>query len=81
VYSWLAQNGRQALLTETGGGNTQSCYTALKSQLSYIKSASNILGFTIWSAGAFDTTYELTVTPNADGSDQAIWTNAVRPNL
>jgi endoglucanase len=56
LYSWLQTNGRQALLSETGGGNTQSCFTDLKSELSFIKSHSDrIVGFTAWSAGAFDT--------------------------
>ncbi|PPR05528.1 hypothetical protein CVT24_003271 [Panaeolus cyanescens] len=83
LANYLRQNGkRQALLSETGGGNTQSCVTALKAQLAYIKSNSDVLtGFTIWSAGSFNTQYELTVTPNSDGSDQLIWRDAVRPNL
>jgi len=82
LLSWLKTNGRRAILTETGGGNTQSCFTALKSQLAFIKAnRGSFVGFTVWSAGAFDTKYELTVTPNADGSDQPLWTNAVRPNL
>ena len=34
-----------------------------------------------WAAGAFDTTYVLTVTPNADGTDQPLWIDAVKPNL
>ncbi|TFK39121.1 endoglucanase [Crucibulum laeve] len=83
LVNWLKSNGnRQALLSETGGGNTASCITALGAQLAYIKANSNsITGFTIWSAGSFDTTYTLTVTPNPDGSDQPLWTQAVRPNL
>jgi hypothetical protein len=28
VIEWLQANGRQAVLSETGGGHTQSCYTA-----------------------------------------------------
>lgn len=56
--------------------------SSLNQELAYIKANSNILvGFTVWSAGSFDTTYELTVTPNADGTDQPLWINAVRPNL
>jgi endoglucanase len=56
LYSWLQTNGRQALLSETGGGNTQSCFTDLNSELSFVKSHSDrIVGFTAWSAGAFDT--------------------------
>lgn len=27
LVNWLKQNNRQALLSETGGGHTQSCYT------------------------------------------------------
>ncbi|KAF9054456.1 endoglucanase [Panaeolus papilionaceus] len=78
LANFLRENGnRQALLSETGGGNTQSCVTAMGSQLAYIKSNSDVLaGFTIWSAGSFDTTYELTVTPNDDGSDQMLWAQA-----
>jgi endoglucanase len=56
LYNWLQTNNRRALLSETGGGNTQSCYTYLKSELSFIKSHSDrFVGFTAWSAGAFDT--------------------------
>ena len=102
LVSWLQANGRQAILSETGGGNTQSCitmyvfsfllqcfvayshylYYRLGQQLSFIQSSyPTLLGFTIWAAGAFDTTYVLTVTPNADGSDQPLWAQAVKPYL
>jgi endoglucanase len=82
LYSWLSTNGRQALLSETGGGNTQSCFTDLKSELAFVKAHSDrLVGYTVWSAGAFDTSYVLSVTPNSDGSDQPLWTNAVKPNL
>lgn len=54
-----------------------SSFYSLKSELAYVKSNSDyIVGFTAWAAGAFDTTYALTITPNSDGSDQAIWTDA-----
>ncbi|KAG5635067.1 Manganese dependent endoglucanase Eg5A [Sphagnurus paluster] len=83
LVSYLKSNGnRQAILSETGGGNTASCITNLKAQLAYVKANSATLtGFTVWSAGSFDTNYILTVTPNADGSDQPLWTQAVKPNL
>jgi len=74
--------GRQAILSETGGGNTASCEEYLYQELAYIKSAHPyMVGFSIWAAGAFDTTYILTVTPNANGTDQPLWIDAVRPNL
>jgi len=83
LVNWLKQNGnRQALLSETGGGNTSTCESLLNQELAFVKANSgSIVGFTVWSAGAFDTTYVLTLTPNADGSDQPLWNQAVKPNL
>ncbi|KZP31157.1 glycoside hydrolase family 5 protein [Athelia psychrophila] len=83
LVAWLKSVGnRQALLSETGGGSTTSCETYLKSELAYVAANSDsIVGFSIWAAGSFDNTYNLTVSPNADGSDQPIWTDAVVPNL
>ncbi|GBE77813.1 Manganese dependent endoglucanase Eg5A [Sparassis crispa] len=78
----LQYGGRQAILSETGGGNTASCEEYLYEELAYVKSAyPNMVGFSVWAAGAFDTTYILTVTPNANGTDQPLWIDAVRPNL
>ncbi|EIW74795.1 glycoside hydrolase family 5 protein [Coniophora puteana RWD-64-598 SS2] len=78
LANWLNSNGnRQAILSETGGGSTSSCETDLNQELAYIKNnAGSFAGFTAWSAGAFATTYGLSLTPNADGSDQPIWTQA-----
>ncbi|EJD03695.1 endoglucanase [Fomitiporia mediterranea MF3/22] len=83
LVSWLKSNGnRQAILSETGGGNTASCETLLNNQLAFVKSNSDsLVGFTTWAAGAFDTTYVLTETPFKNGTDQALWTAAIRPNL
>lgn len=56
---------------------SNSSYRSLASELSFIKTnQASIVGFAIWAAGAFDTTYTLTVTPNADGSDQPLWVDA-----
>ncbi|THH09186.1 hypothetical protein EW145_g2190 [Phellinidium pouzarii] len=83
LIAWLQANGnRQALLSETGGGNTASCETDLDTQLAFIKANSDsIVGFSIWAAGAFDPSYVLSVTPNSDGTDQPLWIDAVQPNL
>ncbi|THH19988.1 hypothetical protein EW146_g1281 [Bondarzewia mesenterica] len=88
LVAWLKASGnRQAILSETGGGNTSSCETDVAQELAYIKANSGIIvGFTIWAAGAFDTTYILSVTPNPNGTDQPLWTDAadhrsVIPNL
>lgn len=37
LATWLRQNNRLALNTETGGGNTASCAQYLCSQLDYLK--------------------------------------------
>ncbi|KIO28959.1 glycoside hydrolase family 5 protein, partial [Tulasnella calospora MUT 4182] len=61
---WLRCHGRQAVVTETGGGNVQSCVTHMCSQLSFLKHNSDVfLGYTGWAAGAFPHTYELSEVP------------------
>jgi endoglucanase len=37
LATWLRQNNRQAILTETGGGNTASCQTYMCQQIAYLK--------------------------------------------
>jgi endoglucanase len=37
LATWLRANGRQALLSETGGGNVASCLTYMCQQLQYLK--------------------------------------------
>ncbi|CAG7851097.1 Endoglucanase 1; AltName: Full=Carboxymethyl-cellulase 1; Short=CMCase 1; Short=Cellulase 1; AltName: Full=Endo-1,4-beta-glucanase 1; Flags: Precursor [Serendipita indica DSM 11827] len=82
LVNWLKQNNRQAVLSETGAGSTSSCFTYFNNQLAFVKNNyPSMLGFTVWSAGSFNTQYELSVTPNPDGSDQPIWIQAVKPNL
>ncbi|EED79362.1 candidate extracellular endoglucanase from glycoside hydrolase family GH5 [Postia placenta Mad-698-R] len=83
LVSFLQENGnRQAILSETGGGETSSCYTYLAEELAYVQSAyPNLVGFSVWAAGAFDTSYVLSVTPYSNGTDETLWTEAVRPYL
>lgn len=84
LVTWLQENGnRQAILSETGGGSdSSSCETYLAEELAFIKeNQASITGFSIWAAGAFDTTYTLSVTPDSDGTDQPLWTIAVEPYL
>ncbi|KAJ3483129.1 hypothetical protein NLI96_g6518 [Meripilus lineatus] len=82
LVSFLKANGnRQAILSETGGGNTSSCESMLGSELAFVKNNfPSLAGFAVWAAGAFDTTYVLTVTPNGN-QDQPLWVQAVQPNL
>jgi len=83
LVQWLQQNGnRQALLSETGGGNTASCVEDLGQELAYIQqNSASIVGFSIWAAGAFATNYTLSVVPFSNGTDQILWTEAVQPYL
>lgn len=74
LAAWLRINGRQAMLTETGGGgSTNSCLQKLCEQFDVLNDNSDVyLGWTAWSAGSFKTTYKLSLTPTSDGS---IWTD------
>jgi len=64
LAQYLRCNNRQALLSETGGGNVQSCVTYLCQELGYLNFNSDVfLGWVGWGAGSFDSTYVLTETP------------------
>ncbi|KFY35568.1 hypothetical protein V494_05802 [Pseudogymnoascus sp. VKM F-4513 (FW-928)] len=81
LADWLRSNGRQAFLTETGGGSTDSCYTNLCAQFDALNNNADVyLGWIGWSAGAFDTNYEISETPtyaNGVWTDRGIVTNCV----
>lgn len=51
-------------------------FYSLNTELAFVKANSDVMSFSVWAAGAFETSYTLSVTPNADGSDQALWTQA-----
>lgn len=54
-------------------------YLSLRQLLAFVKSRQDVyVGFAIWSAGSFSTSYELSVTPFPNGTDQSIWTKAGR---
>jgi endoglucanase len=73
LANWLRQNGRQAVLTESGGGNTDSCLRYFCEQIKYLNNNADVyLGYTGWSAGSFDSTYELVLTPTWNGNG---WTD------
>ena len=64
------------MLTETGGGNVQSCLVDVCQELATLNSYSDVfVGWVGWAAGAFDTSYVLTETPTLSGgrwTDQAL---------
>ncbi|KAJ9156104.1 Glycoside hydrolase family 5 protein [Pleurostoma richardsiae] len=75
LADWLRQNGRQAINTETGGGNTASCQKYLCKQIAFLNQNSDVyIGYVGWSAGAFSAqTYELSEVPTQNGGS---WTDS-----
>ncbi|TVY82694.1 Endoglucanase EG-II [Lachnellula suecica] len=70
LATWLRTNNRQAINTETGGGNTASCAQYLCSQIAFVNANSDVyLGYVGWAAGSFSATYELNETPTGSGSN------------
>lgn len=64
LATYLRSVGRQAFLTETGGGSTSSCYTDLCAELDWMNYNGDVyLGWIGWAAGSFDTSYVLSETP------------------
>ncbi|TPX15807.1 uncharacterized protein E0L32_000141 [Thyridium curvatum] len=75
LADWLRANKRQAINSETGGGNTASCQKYLCQQIQFLNQNSDVyLGYIGWSAGAFDPrTYELSEVPSRNGNS---WTDS-----
>lgn len=71
---WLRTNNRKAILTETGGGASDStCLTNLCEQFDTLNNYSDVyLGWVGWAAGQFASSYELAETPTQSGST---WTD------
>lgn len=68
--AWLRTNSRKAMLTETGGGSSDStCLTDVCQELAELNKYSDVfLGWTGWAAGMFDTSYVLSETPTLSGT-------------
>jgi endoglucanase len=64
LATWLRSNKRQAILSETGGGNTASCEMYLCQQRDFLNNNTDVyLGYVGWSAGSFAANYALSETP------------------
>ncbi|KAG2358509.1 glycoside hydrolase family 5 protein [Suillus spraguei] len=64
LSTWLHAKGRQALNTETGGGNVDSCVRYQSHQIAYFAKESDvILGYVGWAAGSFSTDYIMSQVP------------------
>ncbi|RSH78047.1 uncharacterized protein EHS24_002502 [Apiotrichum porosum] len=82
LLTYLKTNNRKAFVSEFGGGNNDGCVSYVSEFLTYITANEDYFaGFTAWSAGAFATDYTLSLTPNSDGSDQTLFTGAIKPYL
>lgn len=76
LVKWLRDNGRQAMLTETGGGNTASCIKYMCEQLDFLNQNSDVLtGYTGWAAGSFASSYGLNLTPSGTTADAMVDTD------
>ncbi|KAI1424106.1 glycoside hydrolase family 5 protein [Xylaria sp. FL1777] len=75
LADWLRTNNRQAINTEMGGGNTESCQKFVCDQIAYLNQNTDVyLGYVGWSAGSFDPqTYELSEVPTQNGNT---WTDS-----
>lgn len=76
LAAWLRSNGRQAIVSETGGGNTASCQTFLCQEIAYLNDNSDVyLGYVAWAAGGFDSTYALGLTPSGTTAAEMVDTS------
>nr|XP_019048097.1 hypothetical protein I302_01862 [Kwoniella bestiolae CBS 10118]OCF27027.1 hypothetical protein I302_01862 [Kwoniella bestiolae CBS 10118] len=79
--TWLKAHNKKAIISETGGGNTASCQTNVGQALKYISENTDaFIGFTVWSAGSFDSSYALSITP-VNGQDNDLFVKAIQPYL
>lgn len=70
LATWLRDNGRQAMLSETGGGNTASCQELVCQELAFLNDNADVfLGYIGWAAGAFSSSYALSLTPSGTTAD------------
>ncbi|KAM0520751.1 hypothetical protein ACHAPE_003152 [Trichoderma viride] len=65
--TWLRDNKRQAIISETGASMDPSCMTDFCAQNKAISANSDVyIGFVGWGAGSFDTNYILSLTPSGE---------------
>ncbi|KAH8673927.1 glycoside hydrolase superfamily, partial [Xylariales sp. PMI_506] len=64
LASFLRENGRQGIISESGASSDASCFTNFCEQNAFINQNSDVfLGFVAWAAGSFSTSYVLSLTP------------------
>lgn len=68
VASFLRQQGRQAIVSETGASSAASCMADFCAQNAFINANSDVfVGLVAWAAGSFGTSYLLSLTPSNQG--------------
>jgi endoglucanase len=73
VAAWLRKNKRQAIVSETGAGASDSCFIDFCAQNTAINDNSDVyLGYIAWTAGSVTSTYLLNLAPSKSGSK---WTD------
>lgn len=76
LATWLRQNNRQAILSETGGGNTASCIQYVCEELAFLNNNTDVFsGYVGWAAGGFDSTYALSLTPSGTDATSMVDTS------
>ena len=82
LANYLKSSGRQAFVSEIGGGNNQACVNTVVPTLQNInQNSAYYLGWTSWAAGAFPASYVLNEVPKADGTDQLLVAKAFAPQF
>lgn len=70
IAKWLRDNNRTAMVSETGASMDDSCMVKFCAQNKYISENTDVfVGFVGWSAGSFDETYIMTLTPSGSPGD------------
>jgi len=81
LASWLRSVGRQAFLSEFGGGNVASCGQYICQVLDYLHANNDVyLGWTAWAAGGWQPSwnYVLDLVPNGS-QDKYLMTTCYKP--
>jgi endoglucanase len=68
VATWLRQEGRQALLSETHSGVNAPCFEFFCQQTQFMDENSDVyLGYVLWAGGSFDSSYPFSLIHPASG--------------
>ncbi|OAA82366.1 glycoside hydrolase family GH5 [Akanthomyces lecanii RCEF 1005] len=70
IAKWLRDNNRTAMVSETGASMDPTCMVKFCAQNKYLSENTDVfVGFVGWSAGSFDETYIMSLTPSGSPGD------------